>query len=323
MTAGPIVALCGGIGGAKLALGLYRVLEPDALHVVINTGDDFEHLGLHISPDVDTVTYTLAGIENPETGWGRRDETWSFMETAKRLGAETWFALGDSDLAIHVERTRRLAAGHRLSEITAAIGKKFEIRARLIPMSDDAVRTVVQSTDGALAFQDYFVRRQCKPVVEGIDYDGAGRAHAAPGVLEALKRPDLRAVIICPSNPFLSIDPILAVADIRAAVANCQAPVIAVSPLVGGAAVKGPTAKIFDELSIPRTASAIAEHYGGLIDGLIIDQADKDHVASLPVAARAVNTLMRSLDDRENLAKDVLSFAGELSVAPRSQQGND
>lgn len=319
----PVVALCGGIGGAKLALGLYRVLEPGALTLIVNTGDDFEHLGLHISPDIDTVTYTLAGMENPETGWGRRDETWTFMDALDELGGETWFRLGDRDLAVHVERTRRLAAGERLSGITSNFAARLGVTARVLPMSDDRVRTVIDTGDGRLGFQDYFVRRQSRPVVKSIVCEGAEAASPGAGVLEALGRPDLRAVIICPSNPFLSIDPILAVPGFGEALTRCRAPVVAVSPLIGGRAVKGPTAKIMAELSMPPTAVAVAEYYDGILDGYVVDHADADvaDIMALPVLATRI--LMQNLADRDQLARDVLAFADEFNdeapaVAPVS-----
>lgn len=314
--AAPVVALCGGIGGAKLALGLYRVLEPGALHVIVNTGDDFEHLGLHISPDIDTVTYTLAGINNPDTGWGRKDESWTFLHALGELGGDTWFSLGDRDLAIHVERTRRLRAGESLTRITDDFAKRFSITARLVPMSDEPVRTVVETDEGDLPFQEYFVRMKCRPAVKSIRYDGAGSAIAPRDAIRTLQKPGLRAVILCPSNPFLSIDPILAVPGVRQALALCRAPVIAVSPLIGGRAVKGPTAKIMDELSIPATAAAVADHYGDLLDGIVIDHADAAEAKALSVPCLVTRTLMMTLNERDNLAARVLDFADGLHGTP-------
>ena len=239
-----VVALSGGIGGAKLALGLSLVVDPGDLVIVANTGDDFQHLGLSISPDIDTVMYTLAGINNPVTGWGRRDETWRFMEALEQLGGETWFRLGDTDLATNMERTRRLAAGDTLSNITADFCRRLGVRCRVLPMSDDSVRTRVKTGQGWLDFQDYFVRYQCAPVVEGFSFAGVESAASAPGFLAALRDPTLRAVIICPSNPFISIDPILSLRGVRDALRTSAAPVVAVSPIIGGQAVKGPTAKM-------------------------------------------------------------------------------
>src|SRR5690242_12860474 len=226
-----VLALSGGIGGAKLALGLYRVLRPDALTVVANTGDDFEHLGLAISPDIDTLLYTLAGLDNPETGWGRRDETWTFMAALGALGGETWFKLGDGDLATHVERTRRLAGGESLSQITDDFRRRLGISARILPMTDDRVRTRLLTEEGWLEFQDYFVRLRAEPVVHEIVYDGAAEARPNREIIAALAAIDLEMVVICPSNPFLSIDPILALPNVRQALRACRAPVIAVSPI--------------------------------------------------------------------------------------------
>ncbi|MCH8001485.1 MAG: YvcK family protein, partial [Proteobacteria bacterium] len=222
---GPVLALCGGIGGAKLALGLYRHLAPGALSVAVNTGDDFEHLGLHISPDIDTVLYTLSGTDNPDTGWGRADETWTFMAALEALGGETWFRLGDGDLALHVERTRRLGAGESLSEVCAAFARRFGLDARILPMTGDPLRTVVHTPDGPLPFQHYFVRERCEPRVTGVTFAGAEAARPSPEILRALADPALAAVVICPSNPYLSIDPILAVPGIRIALGACPAPV--------------------------------------------------------------------------------------------------
>src|ERR1700726_3117190 len=261
-----VLALSGGIGGAKLALGLSRVLPPGELTIVANTGDDFEHLGLLISPDFDTLLYTLAGLNDAARGWGRGDETWTFMKALSALGGETWFQLGDGDLAIHVERTRRLAAGETLSHITDDFCRRLGVGARLLPMSEDRVRTHVRTSDGWLDFQDYFVRRRCAPEVNELAYDGAAQARPHPAFISALADGRLRAVIICPSNPYLSVDPILAPPGVRAALKACPAPVIAVSPIIGGRAVKGPTAKMMSELGSPVTAAAGAQHHGGLID---------------------------------------------------------
>ena len=310
--AGPVLALCGGIGGAKLALGLYRHLAPGALSVAVNTGDDFEHLGLHISPDIDTVLYTLSGTDNPETGWGRADETWTFMAALEALGGETWFRLGDGDLALHVERTRRLGAGESLSEVCAAFARRFGLDARILPMTGDPLRTVVHTPDGPLPFQHYFVRERCEPRVTGVTFAGAEAARPNPEILRALADPALAAVVICPSNPYLSIDPILAVPGIRIALGACPAPVVAVSPLVGGRAVKGPTAKIMAELGVPVTNAAIAAHYEGLIDGLVLDRADRAEAAELAVPALVTETVMTSLEDRIALAAAALGFAAEL-----------
>jgi LPPG:FO 2-phospho-L-lactate transferase len=304
-----VLALSGGIGGAKLALGLYRVLPPGALTVVANTGDDFEHLGLSISPDIDTLLYTLAGIDNRETGWGRRDETWTFMAALEVLGGETWFKLGDGDLATHVERTRRLAAGESLSQITDDFRRRLGISARLLPMTEERVRTRLRTDRGWLDFQDYFVRLHAEPVVREIVYARAADARVNPEFLTALADDSLEAVVICPSNPFLSIDPILSLPGVREALRNCNAPAIAVSPIIGGQAVKGPTAKIMTELGFPVSAAAVARYYGDILDLYIADDADENELSGLGIPVKVMNTLMLTLADRDALATAVLNAA--------------
>lgn len=309
---GHVVALCGGVGGVKLALGLYRVLDPGQLSVIVNTGDDFDHLGLHISPDLDTVLYTLGGIADHDRGWGRAGETWNFMDALGRLGGETWFQLGDRDLAMHVTRTQWLRNGGTLSEFTNQAARMLGISARILPMSDDRVRTIVVTAEGDLPFQHYFVGRRCEPAVKAIRFENAAKAVPAPGVSDLLLEPGVRAIVICPSNPYLSIDPILAVPGIRHALANAV-PVIAVSPIVGGQAVKGPTAKIMHELGIGVNTQAIAAHYRGLIDALVIDEADAAVQAKTDVPIMTTRTMMKTLGDRERLAYDVVSFAEQIS----------
>jgi LPPG:FO 2-phospho-L-lactate transferase len=307
-----VVALSGGIGGAKLALGLSLVLDPADLVVVANTGDDFQHLGLSISPDIDTVMYTLAGLNNPVTGWGRRDETWRFMQALEQLGGETWFRLGDTDLATNMERTRRLAAGDTLSDITEDFCRRLGVRCRVVPMSDHIVRTRVKVDHGWLDFQDYFVRYQCAPVVEGFLFAGVETAAPSPGFLAALHDPALRAVVICPSNPFISIDPILSLHGVRDALRTCAAPVVAISPIIGGQAVKGPTAKMMRELGLSATAATVGERYADFLDGYIVDDRDASGLHLPGVAIRATKTLMQTLDDRKHLATTVLGLADEL-----------
>jgi LPPG:FO 2-phospho-L-lactate transferase len=308
------VALSGGIGGAKLSLGLARLLG-ERLSVIVNTADDFEHLGLAISPDVDTTLYTLAGLANPETGWGRREETWSFMRAIAELGGPTWFRLGDLDLATHVERTRRLRAGETLTSVTAHLAQRLGVAARVLPMTDDPVRTVVESDAGTLAFQDYFVRHQCRPVVRGLRYEGADAARLSPQAAAALSAPTLAGIILCPSNPWLSVDPILAVPGMREAMRASGAPVIAVSPIVGGRAVKGPTAKIMGELGLPPGVEAIARHYGDLLDLMVVDTADAEAAPSLPVPTSVASTLMRTEDDKVGLARHCLTVCERLATA--------
>jgi LPPG:FO 2-phospho-L-lactate transferase len=304
---GPVLALSGGVGGAKLAVGLYRILPPDTLTVVANTGDDFEHLGLSIAPDLDTLLYTLSGQDNRELGWGRQGETWSFMAALEKLGGATWFRLGDGDLATHVERTRRLAAGASLSAVIDTFRRRFEIAARLLPMSDEKVRTRLDTDRGQLDFQDYFVRLQCEPIVRRLEFTGYEAARPHPDFIAALANPELRAVVICPSNPFISIDPILAVPGVRDALQACAAPVVAVSPIIGGKAIKGPTAKMMQELGLPVDAAAVARHYRDFLDLYIADETDAGVIDGLDMPVILAQTLMMTLEDREALARAVLA----------------
>jgi LPPG:FO 2-phospho-L-lactate transferase len=313
----PVVALCGGVGGAKLALGLNRLIGAD-LTVIVNTGDDFEHLGLHVSPDIDTVVYTLGGLSDVERGWGRADESWNFMASLGDLGGETWFRLGDRDLAMHVERTQALRSGTTLTQFTTAMARRLGIAATLVPMSDHRVETMVMTTDGPLPFQRYFVGLQCAPVVRSLEFEGAKKAVATPQVLAALRNPDLAAVIICPSNPYLSVDPILAVSDIRTALDAVTAPIVAVSPLIGGQAVKGPTAKIMGELGLPADSVTIVKHYP-FLSGLVIDEADRAEAEKIAMPVHITSTWMRSFEDRDRLAAECLEFAARLSVAQRRE----
>ncbi len=306
------VVLSGGVGGARFALGLSRVLEPGQLTIIANTGDDFTHLGLAISPDLDTLMYTLAGVVNADTGWGCRDETWSCMAGLEALGAEAWFRLGDRDLATHLERTRLLASGMTLTEVTRQLCARLGVAVHLLPMSDTPIRTVIDTADGALAFQDYFVRRRAEPVVTGIRYEGATKAPPVAALASLLTDPELAAVFIAPSNPWLSIDPILAIPSLAAALRSTTAPVIAISPIVGGRAIKGPTAKIMGELGVTVSSGAIAAHYGDLLDGFILDDTDRAEADALiagGLAVGATHTVMSTLEDRVHLAEFALGFA--------------
>jgi len=307
-----VIALSGGVGGAKLALGLSRVLPEGDLTVIANTGDDFHHLGLAISPDIDTLLYTLAGLDNQTTGWGRRDESWNFMAALETLGGETWFRLGDRDLATHIERTRRLGAGETLSQITDDFCRRFGIATRILPMSDDPVRTRVKTKDGWLDFQPYFVRRRCEPIISAIEFAGAADARPQPELLASLADPALAAVIICPSNPFISIEPILALRGVRAALRDCAAPVVAVSPIIGGRAVKGPTAKMMRELGLETSAAAVAQRYEDLVGAYIVDNADVASCEDLDCAVVPAKALMETLADREALARRALEAAASV-----------
>ena len=304
------LAITGGVGGAKLALGLAHVLPADKVAFAVNTGDDFEHLGFAISPDIDTLTYTLSDLANKELGWGRQDESWDFMDALERLGGETWFRLGDRDLALHAFRTAALRDGRSLTEITAEICQRLGVSQTVLPMSDDPVRTTVLTPDGPLAFQHYFVRDRCAPTVTGFEFRGADRARLNPEI-EALL-PDLKGVIICPSNPFVSVDPLLTIGDTRARLAALDAPVVAVSPIVGGTAIKGPTAKMMAELDIPSTAAAVAAHYDGLIDGFVLDDLDAALDGTLNVPSTVTQSVMLTLDDRIALAEATLEFLSDL-----------
>ncbi len=308
-----VLALCGGIGGAKLALGLYHELAPGQLVVAVNTGDDFEHLGLCISPDLDTVLYTLGGVADPNRGWGRANETWNFMSALDELGGEAWFQLGDRDLAMHVERTGYLRDGKLLSEFAAHAARKLGINALILPMTDDRLRTIVVTNDGELPFQRYFVERRCAPVVGALRFEGAERARPVAKLLKSLANPALRAIVICPSNPYLSIDPFLAMPELRRALSCTRTPVIAVSPIIGNQAVKGPAAKIMTELGIPVTTQSIAAHYRGLIDGLVIDATDAHEASNIGVPTLTTRTLMLDLADRKRLAGEVIAFADEIA----------
>jgi LPPG:FO 2-phospho-L-lactate transferase len=308
-----VVALSGGIGGAKLALGLSRIMKPDDLIVVANVGDDFEHLGLHVSPDADTLMYTLAGLDNAKLGWGRQDETWSFMETLSALGGEDWFRLGDRDLAVHVERTRRLRRGESLSAVTAGFCRRLGVGPRVLPATDDRLRTRLRTEEGWLDFQDYFVRLQCRPVVRELAFEGAADARPQPDLLAALSDARLRAVVICPSNPFISVEPILAVPGMREALSACAAPIVAVSPIIGGRAVKGPTAKMMTELGMIPSAAAVAQRYGDLLDGYVMDAEDAEQAAQVAPKVTLAPTLMTSLAEKEQLARIVLEAADALA----------
>lgn len=305
-----ILAITGGVGGAKLALGLAKRLAPDEVLFAVNTGDDFTHLGLEIAPDIDTLTYTLAGLANPELGWGRADETWHFMDALERLGGETWFRLGDRDLALHVRRTSLLAAGASRTEATAAIAGSLGIAHRIAPMSDDPVRTMVHTPDGTLAFQHYFVRDRCAPTVTGFSFDGIEKSRPNPMILDWLS--GASGVVICPSNPFVSVDPLLRLPGMRAALVEAAAPVVAVSPIVGGLAIKGPTAKMMQELRVPASAAQVAAHYGDLLDGFVLDRQDRALDGTLAPSTIVAQTVMLTLADRVALADTVLDFVESL-----------
>lgn len=317
-----VVALSGGVGGAKLALGLSRILPAEELTVVANTGDDFEHLGFYICPDIDTLLYTLGGVSNTDLGWGRADESWTFMDELRETDpGNAWFQLGDKDLETHRYRRAALEEGKSLSSVTAELAGRFGIDSQILPMSDDPVRTHVrvetETGDECLPFQEYFVRLRCEPKTIDIEFRGGDSACVNPALLSLLGAETPRAVVICPSNPYLSIDPMLALQGLRSTLMETDAPVIAISPVVGGKAIKGPTAKIMQELGIATDVHSIAAHYRDVIDGLVIDTADAGDAQKLEeagVETRVTNTVMKSLEDREQLARDVLAFADSLAA---------
>ena len=306
-TSGPVLALAGGVGGAKLALGLSHVLPPEDLIIVVNTGDDEEFHGLHVSPDLDTVMYTLSGLADPERGWGLSGETFQALQMLSAYGAPTWFNLGDRDLATHLRRTQLLRQGRSLSDVTRELCSRLGILHTVASMTDDQVRTIVETSEGALAFQDYFVRRRCEPEATAVRFRGAGDAQPSPALDEALN--NARALVFCPSNPFLSIDPILAVADVRERVRRFDGPRVVVSPIVGGAALRGPAAKMMRELGHPVSSVGVARKYLGLCDHFIIDNADVDEqgkISALRMKPHVTNTVMNSTDDKITLARYIL-----------------
>lgn len=310
------LALAGGVGGARLARGLCAQLAPAQLVIAVNTGDDFTHCGLRICPDLDTVMYTLSGRGNPNTGWGLAGESWRAFGALERLGGPAWFRLGDEDLATHLHRTQLLAEGASLSQATRQLCEAFGLSHAVVPMTDEPAPTVVHTDEGVLAFQDYFVRRRCEPVVQRIDYSAAGQATPSAGLWEALQSPSLRGIIICPSNPYLSLAPILALRGVRAALEQARVPVIVVSPIIGGDAVKGPAAKIMRELGVESSALEIAKFYSGIADGIAIDDCDAalaPAIAGTGLRVHVAPTLMKDAQGQARLARSVLDFAGEIA----------
>jgi LPPG:FO 2-phospho-L-lactate transferase len=311
-----IVALAGGVGGARLAVGLAQVLGPKQLAIVVNTGDDFEHHGLTVCPDIDTVVYTLAGLNNPRTGWGRLDESWNFMQALSTLGGQSWFQLGDRDLGMHVLRTEALHRGEALSVVTQRLARRLGIRHAVLPMSDTPVRTRVKTARGELSFQDYFVRLRCRPRVHGFEFAGARRARVPDALAGLMANNSVDAVVVCPSNPYVSVAPILAVPAIRRWLARRAFPVLAVSPIVGGAAIKGPAAKMMRELKASVSAEGVARHYGAAVDAWVIDRADAASHATIEASGRNVlvaDTMMTDRAASRRLAIDVVRFVRALA----------
>lgn len=315
-----IVALAGGVGGAKMAHGLALALTPHTLTAIVNTGDDFEHYGLRVCPDLDTVLYTLAGLANETTGWGVAGDTSAMLDMLSRYGEETWFHLGDRDLATNLLRTARLRVGDSLTAVTASLARALGVASRLLPMSDTLVATIIQTPDGELAFQDYFVRRRHQDVVSGVRFEGIAEARPTPAALTALA--EAEAIIICPSNPLLSIEPMLSLPGMRTAVESAAAPVVAVSPIIGGQALKGPADRILEaqgyEVSPVGVARWYQQRHGALLDGLVLDHTDAalaPAVAALGVRPLVTQAVMRDHADRERLAREALAFAATLADA--------
>ena len=313
-----VTALAGGVGGAKLAHGLSQVLPAEDLTVIVNTGDDFEHWGLRICPDIDTVCYTLAGMANPQTGWGRAGDTFQALENVTRLGGSGWFGLGDQDLGTHLERTRRLKDGEPLSRITLDFCARWGVQVKVLPMTDDPLATWVDTEEmGVLPFQEYFVRYGFQPRVKGFHFVGEDTARMAPGVEYAITRAD--TIVVCPSNPWVSIGPILHVRGLRDLLA--QKNIAAVSPIVGGAAIKGPAAKMYQELGIHPSALSVAKQYQDWVNGFVMDEIDvelREKVESLGLVTLVTNTIMNSKEDRRELAMKILEFCGSLMRNPLS-----
>jgi LPPG:FO 2-phospho-L-lactate transferase len=303
-----VVVLAGGLGGSRLARALAETIDPHELTIVGNVGDDLEVLGLHVSPDLDTILYTLAGRLDESKGWGRAGETWNALETVGELGGESWFRLGDLDLGVHLVRTQALRAGEALSAVTARLARSFGLEPALLPATDDRLRTWLATPAGELPFQEWFVARGHRDEVDGVRFEGAETAAPAPGVVEALETADL--IAIAPSNPFVSIGPILAVGAIREAVERRRAPAVAVSPLIGGEAVRGPAGRMLRRLRGGTGPQQVTDCYNGLIDALVIDGADAEEEAGIRTIV--TRTLMDDADGRRRVAEAVLETAGAL-----------
>lgn len=304
-----VLAIAGGVGGAKLALGLSRRLTPDQLTIVVNTGDDETFHGLHVSPDLDTVTYTLAGMANPATGWGIAGESFRTLDALERLGADTWFRLGDLDFATHVRRTELLKSGLTLSQATLELASALGIRHAIVPMSDDRMRTIAITQQGDLAFQEYFVHRRCEPCITGVRFDGAATAQPSPGFRAALATST--AIVYCPSNPLVSISPVLALGGVRDGIKAFAGPKIAVSPIVGGQALRGPAAKMMAELKEEVSCVGVARRYVGTCDAMVIDTVDGMHaraIEALGMRVSVTNTIMNTDTDKETLARHIVGL---------------
>ena len=315
MSENNLIAISGGIGGAKLCYGLDQILQPGQLRVIANTGDDFLYLGFYISPDIDTLIYTLAEVNNKETGWGREDETWKTHNVLGELGADNWFKLGDKDLALHLHRSKALRNGETLTSITQDIAERFKLKTIILPMSDHMIQTVVDTDKGSMPFQEYFVKESTNPKVREVSFESK-HPETTNEVLEAINDPQVTGFLVAPSNPYLSIDPILSIDKIKQTIMQSNKPRVAVSPIIGGDSVKGPTAKIMEEMGLEVNVITIANHYQDLIDGLIIDNTDVEYVQAIEssgIKVKVSNILMNNNDDKTRLAEEAIEFLNELS----------
>ena len=306
-----LCVLSGGVGGAMLVLGLSQVINNDDFMTIVNTGDDFVHLGLKICPDIDTIIYTLAELVDQERGWGLKDESWNFLDKTKLLGGESWFNLGDKDLATHVHRTQRLAKGEDLTSITKNLASSFGVEAKIVPMTNDLVSTVVETREGDLAFQHYFVRDRCLPIVKRFRFEGIKSSVINPSIKEYGEENNKSAVLLAPSNPFVSIDPIIGVPGMTEELVKMKGPKIAISPIINNKAIKGPAAKMMQELGIPSTSIEVTNHYKGLINAVVIDHADaalSEKIEDMGIKVFVTNTVMHSLKEKITLANECLNF---------------
>ena len=316
MDAFNVVALAGGVGGAKMAAGLQAALPPGALTVVVNTGDDFEHWGLTICPDLDTVMYNLADVHNPENGWGRRDEQFTVLDELGKIGGEDWFRLGDRDVATHLRRSEWLRQGISLSEATDRLRRSFGVPTTILPMCDEPVRTLVHTDEGDLPFQHYFVRRRCEPVVMDVTFVGVQKAKLTASVYDAITAAQL--IVLCPSNPYLSLDPILSVPGLRRLIRQSNAPVVAVTPIVGGRALKGPAGKMMREMGSMVSPLTVVDHFAGLLHGFVLDQEDGVLADAVHLPTLVTNTIMSDAASKERLARETINFgAGPITRANR------
>ena len=308
-----ITCLAGGVGAARFLEGLASIFPAEKITVIVNTGDDLQYLGCHVSPDLDIITYTLAGLADPEKGWGIQDDTYNCLDQLERYSAETWFKIGDRDFATHLLRTAFFQQGFHLSEITEKIRASLNVKVQILPMTDQIVATKIKTPRGILEFQEYFVKRKFQDEVQDVTYEGASLATPAPGVIPAIEKTDL--IIICPSNPILSIGPILAIPGIRDSISKTRAKIVGISPIVAGKAVKGPLDKMMESLGLEVSPFGVAQLYAGLMKGYVIDQLDKSvssKVAGLGVKVLATNTMMTSAQSRAQLATDTIRFAEAL-----------